>query len=155
MTSPSTLQAVYIQDKNSGLVFEYQPDTTYEVVIEKKTSSKCQQWGLADSGVAGYVYVQSMYDNKVITAGDAKQDPLIVSPKKTDLDLTQLWILREPNNGTNPHFVLMSAKTGLVMDVKGANKAAGTQVQIYTRSNNDNQQFAFIQWINVTEEKEL
>ena len=152
MTSPSPPQAVYIQDRNSGLVLEYQPDTTYEVVIEKKKSSKCQLWFLADSGVAGYVYIQSMYDNNVITAGDAKQDPLIVSPKRKDLDRNQLWILREPSSGTNPHFVLMSAKTGLVMDVKGANKAAGTRVQIYTRSNNDNQQFAFYQWTDVTEE---
>ena len=86
-----------------------------------------------------------MHDNNVITAGDAKQDPLIVSPKRKDLDLNQLWILREPGSGTNSHFVLMSAKTGLVMDVKGANKAAGTRVQVYTRSNHDNQQFAFFQ----------
>ena len=90
MTSPSPLQVVYIQDKNSGLVLEYQPDTVYEVVIEKKKSSKCQLWFLADSGIAGYMYIQSMHDNNVITAGDAKQDPLIVSPKRKDLDLNQL-----------------------------------------------------------------
>lgn len=148
MTHPSPLQAVYIKDKNSGLVLDYKPDTTYEVVIENKTSSTTQKWLLADSGVAGYLYIQNMYDNNVITAGDVAADHLIVRPKKEGLDLGQLWILRAPNNETNPHFVLMSAKTGLVMDVAGFGIAPGTKVIVYSRNNTDNQQFAFHQWMH-------
>ena len=66
------LQAVYMQDRNSGLVLEYQPDTTYEVVTEKQKSLPIdtQQWFVTDSGVAGYVYIQSKQDNNV---GDGSQ----------------------------------------------------------------------------------
>jgi hypothetical protein len=147
MTSPIPPQKVFIQDKNSQLVLEYKPDAVYEVVIEEQstTSASNQHWIFADSGVAGYVYIQSVLDNKVIIAGDAQGDPLTVAPKKDGLDLNQLWIQREPNNGTNPHFVLMSAKTGYVMDVRGGSKTAGTRVQIYSRNNNSNQQFAIYQ----------
>ena len=88
------------------------------------------------------MYIQSVVDNNVITAGDAKQDPFIVAPKRDSLDLNQSWIQYEPDNGTNAHFVFMSAKTGNVMDVKGADKAPGTQVQIFSHSNSSNQQFA-------------
>ena len=147
MTTTS-LQAVYIQDRNSGLVLEYQPDVTYEVVTEKQKSPSIdtQQWFVTDSGVAGYVYIQSKHDNNVITAGDDSNDHLIVSPKKDGLDLTQVWILRDPNESgsSNPHFVLVSAKTGYAMNVKGASKDPGAIVQIYKRTNNDNEQFAFI-----------
>ena len=150
MTSPISPQKVFIQDRNSGLVLEYKPDATYEVVIAQQSTLSSQRWILADSGVTGYMYIQSVVDNNVITAGDAKQDPLIVAPKRDGLDLNQLWIQHEPGSGTNAHFVLMSAKTGNVMDVKGADKTPGTQVQIFSHSNSSNQQFAikFYQWIH-------
>ena len=91
MTTTS-LKAVYIQNRNSGLVLEYQPDATYEVVMEKtkSPSTDTQQWFVIDSGVAGYVYIQSKYDKKVITAGDNKKDHLVVSPMKYSLDLNQV-----------------------------------------------------------------
>ena len=94
------------------------------------------------------MYIQSIVDNNVITASDAKQDLLIVAPKRDSLDLNQLWIQCEPGSGTNAHFVLMSVKTGNVMDVKGADKAPGTQAQIFSRSNSSNQQFAIYQWMH-------
>ena len=134
-----TAQNVFIQDRNSGLVLEYRPNVTYEVVIEHQSTASTQKWIFANSGVTGYVYIQSVVDNNVIAAGDAIQDPLIVVPKRDGLDLSQVWIQREPDSGTNAHFVLMSAKTGYVMDVKGANKTPGTRVQIYSRNNNSNQ----------------
>ena len=140
----STTPAVYIKDKNSGKVFQYKPDATYEVVIENEQSGLAtQQWLLTESGVAGYIYVESKYDGNVITAGDDAGDPLIVSPKKSGLPTDQLWILRAPDSGTNPNFVMMSAKTGLVMDIKSGSKDAGSRVQVYTRTNNANQQFSF------------
>lgn len=104
------------------------------------------------SGVAGYVYIQSVYDGNVITTGDASQQHLIVFPKKDNLDMTQVWILRQPDNGTfllctNPNFVIMSTKTGYVMDVRGASKEQGAIVQIYKCIDHNNQQFVFHQWM--------
>ena len=145
MTTPHCPQAVYIKDRNSGKFFQYKPETTYEVVIENKQSGLAtQQWLLTESGVPGYIYVESKYDGNVITAGDNAKDPLIVSPKKSGLPTDQLWILRAPGSGTNPNFVMMSAKTGLVMDIKGGSKDAGTPVIVYSRTNNANQQFSFL-----------
>ena len=88
-----------------------------------------------------YTYRDPEYciDNNVITAGDAKQDPLIVAPQGDGLDLNQLWIQCEPDSGTNPHFVF-SAELGNVMDVKVADKAPGTQIQIFSRTNSFMQQ---------------
>ena len=82
-----------------------------------------------------------MCDSKVITAGDEKTDPLIVATKKDGLDLNQLWILRAPDSDTNHYFVLVSAKTGLAMDVRGPSKDPGTHVQLWSRTNRFNQQF--------------
>lgn len=93
MTSP---QAVYIKDRNSGLVLEYKPNSTYEVEIETQTSASTQQWLVLDSGFARYFYIQSKYNEYVISAGDESKDPLYLAPKKDGLDRNQLWILREP-----------------------------------------------------------
>ena len=128
-------QKVFIQDRNSGLVWSsYKPDGTYEIVIAQQlTSASSQRWILADSVLLDICsYIQSVVDNNIITAGDAKrQDPLIVAPKRDGLDLNQMWIQCEPGSETNAHFVSMSAKTGNVMDVKGADKSPGTRVQIF------------------------
>ena len=95
------------------------------------------------------MYIQSVVDNNniIITASDTKQDPLIVAPQRDSLDLNQLWIQCEPDSGTNPHFVFMSAELGNVMDVKGADKAPGTRIQIFSHTNNFNKQFAIYQWM--------
>ena len=141
MTTP---QAVYIKDRNSGMVLEYKPDTAYEVVIEPQSSGKkSQQWFVTDSGVAGYIYIQSMLDNKVISAGEKAQDPLYLATKNKGVDTSQLWILRAPNDGTNAYSVIMSVKTGYVMDVPGASKSEGTRVNASSRNNGHNQQFSF------------
>ena len=147
MTSTS-LQAVRIQDRNSGLFLEYKPYATYEVVLEPMSPTDTQEWFVTGSGVAGYVYIQSKHDNKVITAGDDSKDHLIVSPKKDSLDLNQVWILRDPNDdgSSNHYFIIQSAKTGYVMNVRGASKDPDTVVQIYNRTNAKNEQFAFIPW---------
>ena len=137
---------VYIQDKNSGLVMEYQLDTPYQVVIQNKQSGNLyQQFYITGSGVAGYVYVESVAQpNTVVSAGNVGEKPLYMSPKDASLNLNELWILREPNSGTERHFVLMSAATGLVMDVVGFSHKAGTNIQTYDRKNTDNQQWAFL-----------
>ena len=143
---------MYIQDRNSQLVFEYinTANPQYEVVIEKPTSGKpTQQWLVTDSGVAGYVYIQSVYDGNVISVGDDKHDTLTVYPKKEGVNLNQLWILRPPDmDQNNQNFVLMSAKTGYVMDVKSGNKTPGTPIQLYDRNNKYHQQFRFYQYFN-------
>ena len=125
---------------------QYKPNTTYEVELEQKSSSDTQEWFVTDSGVAGYVYIQSKHDNKVITAGDDSGDHLILNPKKSSLDLNQVWILRDPNDdgSSNHYFIIQSAKTGYVMNVRGASKNPDAVVQIYKRTNDNNEQFAFI-----------
>ena len=137
---------VYIQDKNSGLVMEYQLDAPFQVVINSKQDGNLyQQFYITGSGVVGYVYVESVAQpNTVVSAADEKQKPLYLSTKDTShLNLNELWILREPNSGTERRFVLMSAATGLVMDVPGKNKDPGTYIQIDVRNNGANQQWAF------------
>ena len=138
---------VYIKDKNSGLVLEYRDDSTYEVVIEqKKDGDRKQQWILTNSGVIGYVYILNKKDKrKVITASDKAQTPLYLTSKSSSLDKSQLWILRAPDNGTNPYFVLMSANTGLVMDVVDGITDPGTHVQVYKNHSGPMQQFSFEQ----------
>ena len=146
MTTTS-LQPVRIQDRNSGLFFQYIPNAANEAVeLERKASTDTQEWFVTDSGVAGYVYIQSKHDNNVITAGDDSRDPLTVDPKKDSLDLNQVWILRDPNDdgSSNHYFIIQSAKTGYVMNVRGANKNPDAVVQIYKRTNSNNEQFAFI-----------
>ena len=76
MTTP---QEVYIQDRNSGKVLQYMPDATYEVVIESQSGATSQKWLLTDSGVAGYIYIESKVDGNVITTGGDAKDPLVVS----------------------------------------------------------------------------
>ena len=89
------------------------------------------------------MYIQSIHDDHVISAGDKEKDSLIVVSRKLSPDLNQLWILRAPDDDTNAHFVLMSAKTGFVMDVKAASTSPGTYLQISTRHNKNNHQFYF------------
>lgn len=138
----ASAQAVYIKDRNSGLVFQYKPDTNAEVVIEKQvTGNASQLWLVIDSGVAGYIYIQSKLDGNVITGGQFG-DPLIVTPQSSGLDKSQLWIL-QGMSGTNPNFVIMNANSGYVIDVKGLGKDPGTRVQSYERNNQSNQQFSF------------
>ena len=141
---------VYIQDRNSGLVLEYQVDAPYDVVINKKQDGNAfQQWYITSSGVEGYVYVESAgQQNSVVSASVEKQKPLYVSTKVTStLELSQLWILREPSDGTNQRFILMSAASGYVMNVKGASKDPGTYIQTYDRTNDNNEQFTFHSWV--------
>ena len=103
MTTPQA-EPVYIRDRNPQLVLEYKPDIPNQVTIENRESVPTQQWLVLDSGVAGYVHIQSIHNNNVITAGDALQDSLVVAPKRDGLDLNQLWILHEPDDKTNVHF---------------------------------------------------
>ena len=139
---------VYIQDNNSGLVMECQFDKgPYQVVIRNRQQGNLyQQFYITCSGVTGYVYVESVAKpNTVVTAGNVAEKPLYMSPKDTSpLNLNELWILREPNSGNDQCFVLMSAATGLVMDVVGFSHTPGTNIQTYDRNNTDNQQWAFL-----------
>ncbi len=136
---------VFIEDRRSGLVMEYQVDGSYQLVINRKAyGNDYQQFYITDSGVVGYVYVESVAQpNTVVTAADEKQKPLYMSTKDTHrLNLNELWILRAPNTEwSNKYFVLMSAATGLVMDAKG--KDPGTHIQTYDRNNGHNQQWTF------------
>lgn len=136
---------VYIQDRNSGKVLQYKPDSAYQVEIESEVGGlSAQLWTLTDSGVAGYIYITSIQDNNVMSAGSSSGDPLYCTPKKDNFDLSQLWILRPPNTSDdNRYFVIMNAATGLVMDVKGKDKSADTFVQVHSRNNGSNQQFFF------------
>ena len=139
----SPVQEVYIQDKNSGLVLEYRPEGTYQVTIQRKSSTRYQKWILTNAGVEGYVFIQSAQNEHYVTAGNNEENPIFLAPKNGDLDLNQVWILREPDSGTNRNFVLMSAKTGYVMDVFKKDTNPGTHIIIFRRSNGDWQQFSF------------
>ena len=136
---------VYIQDRNSGLVMEYQPDGPYQVVINKKQQGNpYQQFYITCSGVAGFVYVESVAKANTVVSATDQHNPLYMSAMDTSqLNLNELWILRDPDNGTNQRFVLMSAATGFVMAVSGADKDPGTYIKTYDRTNAKNEQWAF------------
>ena len=138
---------VYFDDRNSGLVLEYKPNSTYEVVIEKQSSKDQQKWRVLNSGFVGYYYIQSVHNDYVITAGTSAENPLYCAPKKSGLDRTQLWTFREPDSGTNSRFIVMSAQTGLVMDVWKKDDKPGTRVQVFSRSNGNHQQWSIRTWM--------
>ena len=136
---------VYLQDRNSGLVMEYRTDGPYQLVINNKQQGNLyQQFYITCSGVAGYVYVESVGKANTVVSGNQDNNPLYMSAMDSRLNLNELWILRDPDNGTNQRFVLMSAATGFVMDVVGKNKAPGTEIQTHDRNNGSNQQWAFL-----------
>ena len=145
--APQVPLRVYIKDSNSGLVLQYSPQGTgpYEVTIENpQTGNFAQHWFLLDTGVPGYIYIQNTTDPaRVLAAGDEAGQPLRVSMLPSTLAPSHSWILREPDNGPNPNFVIMSVSTGMVIDVAGASKDPGTRVQINPRSNGEGQQFSF------------
>ena len=134
---------VYLQDRNSGLVMEYQPDGPYQLVINNKQQGNLyQQFYITCSGVAGYVYVESVGKANTVVSGSQDNNPLYMSAMDTSrLNLNELWIL---DNGTNQYFVLMGAATGFVMDVVGKGTAPGTEIQTHDRNNGSNQQWAFL-----------
>lgn len=134
-----TPQAVYIQDWSSGLVLKYKPAWYYlwscnwnTIVCIQSEMTFC--WFRC-------CRILVYPDGNAITAGtgSAQHDPLIVYPKRDGLDLSQVWIQNVPDNGTNPRFILMSAQTGLVMDVLEGRQDPGTRVQMYIRTNKGNQ----------------
>ena len=135
---------VYIKASNTQLVMEYR-EGPHEVVMDNKKSGNCtyQQWLVTYSGIRGYVYIENVDANSVLTAGDNQRDPVYLKEKESGSDKHQLWILSAPDMGTNPNFVLMNAKSGMVMDVRGASTSPNAVVQIYERHNHENQQFSF------------
>ena len=145
----ATPQAVYIKDRNSGLVLQYKPNHDYEVVIENYNSTNVyQQWYAIQSNFSEYYYIANSTDRymKVIAAGDNSGTPLYLEPIQSGLHRKQLWVFRQPANAVttpNAHFMLMNAKTGLAMNVKGADTAPGTYVQVYTPDSGHNEQFYF------------
>ena len=151
MNPEATPQPVYIKDRNSGKVLQYKPNNDYQVVIEPYSSSNTnQQWYTLDSGVAGYFYIangtqtgSSSFWTRYITASNDIQTPIYLEPLSAGLNLNQLWILRDPDAGTNQYFIIMNAKTGYVMNVRDKSTASGTPIQVYSRTNNYNEQFTF------------
>ena len=77
----ATFQAVYIKDRNSGLVLQCQPNNDYQVILEHYNSTNIyQQWYVIESSFPKYYHIaNSTVDDpfmKVIAAGDAIEDPL-------------------------------------------------------------------------------
>ena len=142
----SDCKAVTMTDRNSGLVYQYKPLGLYPVEIEEYNSTNTdQQWYVIESAFPEYYFI-GVDDQltEVITAGDAAKQPLTVRSINEDFILNQLWIFRQPDSTTdNPNFIVMSAKTGLDMNVHNANTTPGTYVQIFVRQNNYNEQVYF------------
>ncbi len=135
---------VFIQHRDSGLYLEYQPNSAFDVVVNpKKDGNLFQKWELTSSGVEGYLYITNMGESLVVSAPSKEKDPLFMSTKTSDLNKSQLWILREPNSGTNAYFVLMNATTGMVMKTINSKKDPGTVIQIIDRDNDKDQQWSF------------
>ena len=145
----ATPQAVYIKDRHSGLVLQYKPTHDYEVVIENYNSANVyQQWYVIQSNFSEYYYIANSTDwyMKVIAAGDNSGTPLYLEPMHSGLDRKQLWIFRQPADAVttpNAYFMVINAKTGLAMNVMGADTAPGTYVQVYTPDSGHNEQFYF------------
>ena len=154
MQTVSDSKAVYMTDRNSGLVYQYKPLNPYEVVIEEyDCTNTYQQWYVIESAFPEYYYIANSTLNDqfihVITAGNCSEQPLYVERLTPDIIYNQLWIFRQPDSTTNnPYFIVMSAETGLDMNVHNANKTAGTRVQIYDRQNHLNEQVYFNLVIN-------
>lgn len=147
----ATPQAVYIKDRNSGLVLEHNPNQQYQVVIEDFNPGNIyQQWYVIQSlGFPEYYHIANSTATdpfmQVIAAGDNIATPLYLEPMQSGLPLDQLWMFRQPinSNPSNPYYNVMSAKTGLVMNVQGALKDPGTRVQVWSRNPGYNEQFTF------------
>lgn len=82
---------------------------------------------------------------KVVAGGNYALDPLYLEPMSSTLDLSQVWIFRQPDtNSNNPHFVIMSPKTELSWDLHNSDKTAGAYIQVYNTINeNFPEQFLF------------
>ena len=145
----SDSKAVYMTDRNSGLVYEYKPLSPYKVEIEEyDCTNTYQQWYVIESDFPEYYFIANSTVNdpfmKVITAGNCSKEPLYVESITPDIINNQLWIFRQPDSTTNnPYFIIMSAQTGLDMNVHNANTTAGTRVQIFDRQNHLNEQVYF------------
>jgi hypothetical protein len=145
----ATSAAMYIQDRHSGLVFEYKPNSVYQVEIEPHSSSNTNQhFYVIESSFPEYYYIANSTVSpfmRVIAAG-GNQTPLFLQPMASGLDRSQLWIFRQPGDSitsTNPRFMVTNAQTGLAMNVKGESSQPGTRVQVYTPGSGHNMQFYF------------
>ena len=125
-----------------GLVLQYKPYNDYQVVLEYYNSTNTnQQWYAFESSFPEYYYIANSTINdpfmKVVAAGNSGLNPLYLEPMSSGLNLSQLWIFRQPAIGTdsnNPaYFVVMSAKTGLVWIEK--NGLQGGYIQVYKNIN--------------------
>ena len=101
-----------------------------------------------ESGFPEYYYIaNSTVDDQfmqVITAGNYAEDPLYLLPMTYSLTYNQLWIFRQPDStSNNPYFIVMSAKTGLDMNVYQASTTPGAYVQVFDRQNRYNEQVCF------------
>ena len=143
----ATPQAVYIKDKNSGLVLQYKPNSEYQVEIEIYNSANVyQQWYVIQSNFSEYYYIANSTDRfmKVIVSSGSSQTPLYLEPMHSGLDLKQLWIFRQPANAvTTPNacFMISSAFNGLMMNVRDINTSPGTPLQVYIPTSHYNEQF--------------
>ena len=140
-------QAVHIQDKNSGLVVQYTPNSAYKVQIQNYNSANVyQQWYVIQSNFSQYYYIATSTDQymKVIASNGSSKTPLFLQSMNSGLDRYQLWIFLQPGNAVttaNPCFMLMNAMTGLAWNVRDYDKSPGTVVQVYPPNPGLNEQF--------------
>ncbi len=143
-------QVVYIQDRSSGLVLQYNPNNVYQVTLEPYNPAFVfQRWYVLESGFPQYFFIANstgVGDDfmRVIAAGSNADSPLYLErPMALGLNLGQLWIFREADSNTdNPRFVVMNARSGLVWNARN-DQAPGGYVQVSSRTNLPNEQFYF------------
>ena len=140
---------VHIQDYNSGLFLQYTPNNDYQVVIERYNSANIyQQWYVIQSNYFPDYYVIANStatdpSTRVITANNDATSPLYLEVMSTGINLSQLWSFRQPSLTSVKNYVIANANAGLVMNVHNSYTAPGTEIRVYFRNNDRNQQFFF------------
>ena len=136
---------VHIQDSNSQLFVRYNPNSAYQVVVDRYSST--QQWYVFqnDHFPEYYVIANSTATDpytRVIAADYGANTPLYLEPLNTEsnIKLNQLWTFDLYND---KYFIITSPYSGKVMTVYDSETTPGTRVTVYFRKNIPSQMFYF------------
>jgi Ricin-type beta-trefoil lectin domain-like len=127
---PMTSAVYYIQNVNSGLYLQAGTGVTQQ---QFNSSASGFRWRLIDLG-NNVFRVFSVGTGKLLYAASAASGTALSVGTATSSSAVVNW-LRDGD------LFRAVSNTNLVWDVKGASKSPGAVVQIYTKSNNKNQQF--------------
>jgi lipoprotein-anchoring transpeptidase ErfK/SrfK len=92
-------------------------------------------------GADGLYSIYALHSGYVLAAkrGNILATTAVVQTALDETSLSQRWAIRDAGSGT---YTFTNAQSGLVLDVTGANPAAGSALVLYHANNNANQRFS-------------